>query len=163
MDAAERFALLDALFTQARDLPLDALRGFIAEVKDPSVRDEVPASLGRLDRSLSGDVETVVAKLLEKEPGRRYQSARELADDLQRILEGQPTLARCVSGGERMLRFARRYQTLLATVAAAFVTLAALLAWTAHLWRVFENYGADCVEVNNLTSTGAPTRASSRQ
>jgi len=105
------------------------------------VREEVPTSLGRLDRSLSGDVETVVAKLLEKEPGRRYQSARELADELQRILEGQPTLARPVSGGERMLRFARRYRTLLATVAAAFITLAALLAWTAHLWRVAEQRG----------------------
>ena len=105
------------------------------------VRDEVPTSLGRIDRSLSGDVETVVAKLLEKEPGRRYQSARELADDLQRILDGQPTLARPVSGGERMVRFARRYRTLLATVAAAFVTLAALLAWTAHLWRVAEQRG----------------------
>lgn len=105
------------------------------------VRDEVPTTLGRIDRSLSGDVETVVAKLLEKEPGRRYQSARELADDLQRILDGQPTLARPVSRGERMLRFTRRYRTLLATVAAAFVALSALLAWTAHLWRVAEQRG----------------------
>jgi WD40 repeat protein len=105
------------------------------------VRDEVPTSLGRVDPSLSGDVETVVAKLLEKEPARRYQSARELADDLQRILDGQPTLARPVSRGERAVRFARRHRTLIATVMAAFVALASLLAWTAHLWRVAEQRG----------------------
>ena len=41
MDAAERFMLLDSLFSQARDLPDDALRTFISEVKDPSVRAEL--------------------------------------------------------------------------------------------------------------------------
>lgn len=123
------------------------------------VRDEVPTSLGRIDRSLSGDIETVVAKLLEKEPGRRYQSARELADDLQRILDGQPTLARPVSGRERMVRFARRYRTLLASVAAAFVTLAALLAWTAHLWRVAEQRGDTLARTLEERSRGDYRRA----
>jgi len=110
------------------------------------VRDEVPTSLGRLDRSLSGDVETVVAKLLEKEPARRYQTARELAGDLQRILDGQPTHARPLSRGERSKRFVRRYRVPLAAVTAAFVTLTALLTWTAHLWRVAEDRGDSLAE-----------------
>ena len=105
------------------------------------VRDEVPTSLGRLDRSLAGDVETVVSKLLEKEPVRRYQTARELSDDLQRLVDGQPTRARPASRTEQTLRFARRYRTLLAAVAIAFVALAGMLTWTAHLWRVAEQRG----------------------
>ena len=123
------------------------------------VRDEVPTQLGRVDRSLAGDVETVVAKLLEKEPGRRYQSARELADDLQRILDGQPTLARPVSRGEHAMRFARRYRTLLAAVTAAFVTLAVLLAWTAHLWRVAEQRGGALERALEERSRGDYRRA----
>ena len=105
------------------------------------VRDEVPTSLGRIDRSLSGDIETVVSKLLEKEPKRRYQTAHELIDDLQRLLEGQPTRARPATRPEQALRFARRYRTLLTVVASAFVVLTGMLTWTAHLWQVAEQRG----------------------
>ncbi|MEY4943321.1 MAG: Serine/threonine-protein kinase PrkC [Planctomycetota bacterium] len=105
------------------------------------VRDEVPTSLGRIDRSLSGDIETVVSKLLEKEPTRRYQTAQELIDDLQRLLDGQPTRARPATRPEQALRFARRYRTLLTVVALAFVVLTAMLTWTAHLWQVAEQRG----------------------
>ena len=41
MDAATRFTLLDALFAEARDLPDDALRGFLSDVQDPSLRAEL--------------------------------------------------------------------------------------------------------------------------
>ena len=41
MDAATRFTLLDALFAEARDLPDDALRGFLSNVQDPSLRAEL--------------------------------------------------------------------------------------------------------------------------
>src|SRR5262245_55439967 len=49
-----------------------------------------PARLGSLDRSLRGDVETIVGKALEKDPARRYQSAQDLADDLRRHLRSEP-------------------------------------------------------------------------
>ncbi len=105
------------------------------------VRDEVPLALGRLDTTLVGDVETVVAKLLEKEPERRYQTARELKEDLERLVEGLPTRARPVTRRELTLRFARRYRGFLTATAIAFVALASLLSWTASLWRTADQRG----------------------
>ncbi|MEY2745377.1 MAG: Serine/threonine-protein kinase PrkC [Planctomycetota bacterium] len=105
------------------------------------VRDEVPLPLGRVDRALAGDVETVVAKLLEKEPSRRYQNARELKEDLERLVDGLATRARPVTRRERSVRFVRRYRGFLAATSLAFVALALLLSWTARLWQVADQRG----------------------
>ncbi len=58
------------------------------------IRDEEPTRLGDLDRTLRGDLDTIVAKAMEKDPRRRYASAVELAADLQRWLKDQPIVAR---------------------------------------------------------------------
>src|SRR5262249_26644516 len=50
------------------------------------VRDQEPRRLSSLSRLLRGDLETIVAKALEKEPARRYASASELGADLRRLL-----------------------------------------------------------------------------
>ena len=71
-----------------------------------------PPRLGLLDPALRGDVETIVAKALEKDPARRYASTAELAADLRRWLAHEPILARPPSLVYQTRMFVRRNKTL---------------------------------------------------
>lgn len=82
-----------------------------------------PKPLRSLIPTVAADLETVVMKCLEKQPQRRYASARELADDLGRFLDGQPVKARPAGWWYRMRRKAARHK---ARVTAAVVALLAL-------------------------------------
>lgn len=106
------------------------------------IREELPTTLGRVDRAFRGDLETVVSRLLEKDPDRRYQSAEELAADLRLYLAGKPTRTRPVSRIERASRFTKRYRGLIAATALAFAVLLCLLGYALVLWRESEERGA---------------------
>jgi serine/threonine protein kinase len=54
------------------------------------------------------DLETICLKCLERQPGQRYRSAQELADDLKRFLDGQPIRARLLAVWERVAKWAKR-------------------------------------------------------
>ncbi len=54
------------------------------------------------------DLETITLKAMAKEPSRRYQTAQELADDLQRWLKGEPIRVRRAGRLERGWRWCRR-------------------------------------------------------
>jgi serine/threonine protein kinase len=71
-----------------------------------------------LNDRIPRDLETVCLRAMAKEPARRYQTARELADDLQRYLKGEPIKARPVGAWERAWRWARRKLAMAALVAA---------------------------------------------
>jgi serine/threonine-protein kinase len=73
------------------------------------------------------DLATIVGKCLEKEPAQRYDSARAVAEDLGRYLNGDPILGRKTSLGRRLLKKARKHKKLAlagALTGAAFLTLA---------------------------------------
>jgi serine/threonine protein kinase len=84
-----------------------------------AVRQVEPAKLAR---TLRGDLDWMVMKALEKEPDRRYDSPLSFARDIQRYLNGDPVEAGPPHASYRMMKFARKHRTALAT-SAAFVLL----------------------------------------
>ncbi len=58
------------------------------------IREQPPIRPATIDRSLRGDLETILLKALHKDPARRYHSAEQLGEDVRRLLQGQPVLAR---------------------------------------------------------------------
>src|SRR5919197_6439629 len=71
--------------------------------------------------TLDRDLETICARCLEREPDARYRSAKELAIDLERWLEGRPIVARRVSPPVRAWRWSRRNPILAGAVGACLL------------------------------------------
>ena len=82
-----------------------------------------PPTPRSIDPRIPRDLETVILKLIDKDPRRRYQSADELCEDLARFIQDEPIKARRVSVAERLVRWSRRNKGL----AASLATVGALL------------------------------------
>src|SRR5262249_23317403 len=92
------------------------------------VLEDEPAAPRQLNPAIDRDLETVCRKALQKEPPRRYATARAMADDLGRYLRGESVLARPSGGVARALKWARRRPALAALygLAVAVVILGGL-------------------------------------
>jgi len=87
------------------------------------IREEEPSHLSSVNSILRGDIETIVAKALEKERERRYQSARELSADIRRYLRDEPIIARPASSFYQLRKFAKRNKIFVGGVAATMASL----------------------------------------
>lgn len=88
----------------------------------------------KLNDHIPRDLETICMKAMAKEPGRRYQTAKELAEDLRRFLRGEPVKARPLGKAHRLGRWCRRnpaVASLLAATAASLVLGTAVATWFA--------------------------------
>jgi len=82
-----------------------------------------PTPLRKLAPDVPADLETVILKAAARDPGHRYQTAIELADDLRRFLDDRPILARRTTRVEQAWRWCRRNPALATATAIALVLM----------------------------------------
>src|SRR5262245_42381326 len=104
------------------------------------IRQTEAASPRSVDSRIPRDLETIVTKAIDKDPKRRYQSADELGEDLQRFVNDEPIKARRVGSAERFTRWCRHHPAVAALTAAVALLLvgitAASVAAAAHFDRL---------------------------
>ncbi len=104
----------------ARSNPADLLKAIVDSVP-PRASDAADEDARR--RQLRGDLDTIVAKALKKDPAERYPSVDAMATDVRRFLSHEPISARPDSFGYRAAKFVRRHR-----VGVALASLAAIAA-----------------------------------
>jgi len=94
-----------------------------------------PVSPRLLNPSVPRDLETICLKCLEKEPARRYATAKELADELGRFLKGEPVHTRPIGPPARLWRWCRR-QPALATLGVLVLVLVVVIGAPIAIVRI---------------------------
>lgn len=92
------------------------------------IAEDEPVPPRQRNPAIPVDLETIVLKALAKESDRRYETAKELADDLRRFLDQRPIRARRPSIRERAARWARRHRAVVGSVVGLFLLAAVGLA-----------------------------------
>ncbi|HEX8111388.1 MAG TPA: serine/threonine-protein kinase [Kofleriaceae bacterium] len=100
----------------------------IAEVIHNLIENE-PRPLRAHDPGIPVDLEAIVLKCLEKDRSARYDSARALADDLGRFLNGEPVIARPADTWYRMRKRLAKHRRLVAAAVVAFAALVVAIGW----------------------------------
>lgn len=131
---------------QLRSAAFTEMLRMIREVEPPkpstklSSSAELPAIAARrklepkkLTKLIHGELDWIVMKCLEKERGRRYETANGLAMDLQRYLADEPVQAGPPSAGYRLRKMAHKYRTPLRMAALFMVVL--VMAAAVSIWQ----------------------------
>jgi tRNA A-37 threonylcarbamoyl transferase component Bud32 len=92
------------------------------------IQDEEPVTPRAILPIIPVDLETICLKCLRKKPEERYGSARELAEDLNRFLEGRPIMARPLEIHQKLWRWARRNRSLAVALGCSALLATALTA-----------------------------------
>lgn len=115
----------------------------------------------QLRRRIAGDLDHIVLRCLSRNVEHRYASAADLADDLQRFLDGLPVLARPIPFPARAYRFVKRHRLPVAAAALLFL-LSAFGAWQAVQAQIQGRRAeASEAEISRLLDTLNRTSASS--
>ena len=93
----------------------------------------------RLNRVLSGDLDWIVMKALEKDRTRRYESASGFAADIDRYLNDEPVEARPPTAGYRLRKFIRKHRAgVIATSLVAVALVGGIVGTTLGMLRAFK-------------------------
>jgi serine/threonine-protein kinase len=121
------------------------------------VLNEDPVPPRRWNPEIPPDLETIVMKCLEKEPGRRYETARALAGDLRSFLDGEPLAARPVSAAHRILRRVRKNKAVVAATLIGLIAATTLGAmWLRAGWeseeraRLAQRFGQEVERIDGI-------------
>ncbi len=124
-------ALIYTLLTDRAPLSFDGLS--ITEMYERATNED-PDLVGQFDAGFKGDLETIVAKALAKQPEERYESVESLANDLRNYLHGLPVTAQPPTALYRIRKFVGRHRLGVAFSAfavSALAGIAALATWSA--------------------------------
>jgi len=98
------------------------------------IREVQPDRPSAVNSHLDGDMDAIILKAIEKDKESRYQSARELADDLERYLNSEPVAARDSTKFYELRKLMWRYRRLVAPVLSAAVAVTAVSG--VFIWRL---------------------------
>ena len=112
--------------------------------RPPFLGESIPAILAQVENAepippqrinplIPRDLQTICLKCLEKAPHRRYASARELGEELDRFLANEPIRAQAITPWERMWRWSRRHPSIALLTGALAIAL--LLGGAGIVWQ----------------------------
>jgi WD40 repeat protein/tRNA A-37 threonylcarbamoyl transferase component Bud32 len=129
-----------------------------------------PRSPRSLNDQIPRDLETVCQRAMTKEPGRGYQTAGALAEDLTRFLKGQPIHARPIGRVERLANWSRRHRAVAALLAVLALVVSGGIVGLTALWLRAEQHRAaadrargDAEEQRNAALTAGDREKTQRQ
>ncbi len=97
--------------------------------------EDSPTRPGTLNRTLRGDVEAIALKAIEKDPTRRYQSASDMAQDIERHLANEPILARPPTAIYQLHKLVARHRLPCAFASLVFLLTVVFAGWMSWAYR----------------------------
>lgn len=116
------------------EMPYDCHTGPLAR-RIRVIEETVPKRLGAFNRAFCGDLETIVAKSLEKDRDLRYQSVAALKSDFERYLDNKPIAARPATIRYRFFRWCRRHPAIAGLAVSLIATLMAGVIGVFWQWQ----------------------------
>lgn len=122
---------------------------------------EEPVALSARDPSIPSDLNTIVMKCLEKDPARRYDSGKALAEDLIRYLDGDPIHAQAAGWLYRARKKAQKHKVVFSVIAVALTAILVISGWSLRtLWQAREQaalaqqFGQQAERIESIVSRG---------